>query len=416
MKNISKKILLILVLTLCLFGIVSCKKDVTFTINCPSKLYVTQSELLEGYSSEEEKLTINNLTPDLIEILDGKVIGKKAGKAQIEFSNEKGKKEIKYINVLSQPNPTSIEFKVYTNEVVLGVEYSFEVVTKPAYALRDFQFSYDTNVIDIDFEKGKITFKRSGDYSIACYSNANFSVKNIYSTTVKRNSEIENYEILYLGNSLTKYSMYDIPNMVSHLLKEDNVYVYVTTDDIANQWLDTHRENLNELILEREYTHVILQERSFGTLTDYNRFSQTVSEYYELIKQNGAKPVLYETWGYTNGYKSETVDGEPINVTKEEMRDIIFNAYHKKAEEIGATVFCSGEAFEKCEEVYSEINLYSDTNHASLEGGFLSACVHYATLTGRRASDNAYYPKDIDQDVANKLKEIADIIVFKTNK
>lgn len=411
MKNIIKKSLITLCFLFSMICIVGCKKEVTFTIDCPNTLYVTQIEDVSGVSSKNEQLNIKSLNNDLLEVIDGKVVGKAVGKASVEFSNNDGKKEIVTILVLEQPNPTSIKFNVLTTNIIQGVEYSFEIVTEPYYAKKEFELSYNMNEIDIDYENQKITFKRNGEYDIACYSSADIFVKDIYRTLVKLNSELETYEILYIGNSLTKFTHYNIPLLVNAMIKEYNEYAFVTSDIITMQWLDSHTENFPELMKKRSYTHVVLQEHSSGTIVDYERFSNTVSLFNEQIIQNGAKTILYETWGYTTGSKGTTTNGQEYNLTKEQMRKAIQNAYHQKAEEIGASVFCSGEAFTKCEELYPEINLYSDSNHASLEGGFLSACIHYATITGKYASENAYCPVGLDEDTANKLKEVADIIV-----
>ena len=414
MKKILVKTLSILIFGLTLFITVSCNKDETFTINYPNKIYVTQIEEFEAYSSKNEKLNIEILTPELIEIINGKLVGKSAGIAKLEVSSKKGKTETISIRVLEQPNPTSISISVnIDNDTLLGVKYKYEIYTEPYYAKKDYEIAYDETEIELDYENKTIEFKRSGSYDITCYSMQDVLIRSYHHFDVKLNSEVESYELLYLGNSLTKFSKYyDVPLMVYYMLREFNKYTYITVDDIANQWLDTHNESFMRLIDDREYTHVVLQERSFGMLTDYNRFSTTVDKYLVYIKQNGATPVLYETWGYVNGYNGQAVTGEYISVDKETMRDIIFEKYHEKAEEIGAEIFCSGEAFRKCEEMYPEIELYSDTNHGSTAGGFLSACVHYATLSGRPASNTTYYPKELDEATAKKIKEVADIIVF----
>lgn len=415
MKKIFKITISSILLIMTTLFIVGCKEKIKFEIKCPQTLYVTETAFLEGVTNKEDVLMVKNLTPEFIEINGNHITGLKAGIAEVEFSDDSGKIETYTINVLEQPLPSSASILIHGEEIKLGVEYAFEIVTEPKYAKKDFELSYDMNVIEINEEKQTIKFLRSGNYTVTCYSNDNFSVRSTVDANVVLNSEIESYELLYIGNSLTKFNLYNVPLMVQDLLKQDNVYAYITIDTISNQWLYTHAESFNELIKEREYSHVILQEYSNGTLTSYDKFSETVSQFNELIKENNAKTVLYETWGYTTGYKGTTDDGVAINTTKDEMRAIIFEKYHQKAEEIDAMLFCSGEAFAKCEELYPEITLYSDSNHGSLEGGFLSACVHYATLTGRRVSNNSYRPADISEEVANKLKEVADIIVFGIN-
>lgn len=413
MKKIGIKTLSFLIMLLSLFVIVSCAKEEVFKINYENTIHIEETKEISAVSKKGEKLNIKNLTPELIEFSNGNLVGKAIGNAQLEVSNKKGLKEVITIKVLPQPLPTSISLNVINEEeTLLGVKYKYEVVTEPYYAKKDYELSYDLNEIEVDYENQTIEFKRSGEYKITCYSIHDVLIRSYSDHNVKLNPEIESYELLYLGNSLTKFTYYDVPLMVYYMIKEHNEYTYITVDNISNQWLDTHKDNFMKLIDDREYTHVVLQERSFGMLTDYKRFSDTVDYYKEYIDQNGAKVMLYETWGYTGGYNGTASDGSYIIADKEQMRDIIFEKYHQKAEEIDAGIFCSGEAFRKCEELYPEINLYSDTNHGSTAGGFLSACVHYATLTGRQASNTEYYPKEIDKATADKLKEVADIIVF----
>ena len=57
-------------------------------------------------------------------------------------------------------------------------------------------------------------------------------------------------------------------------------------------------------------------------------------------------------------------------------------------------------------------SLYQDMNHQSLYGAYLSACVHYSTITGRKASDNTYKIEGIDSSVAAQIRRIADLISF----
>lgn len=114
---------------------------------------------------------------------------------------------------------------------------------------------------------------------------------------------------------------------------------------------------------------------------------------------------MYESWAYDR----ETYAG----LTRYQMTEKLRIAYEEAASLIGAKITRSGEAFRLFEETYGrEPSLYQDMNHQSLLGAYLSACVHYSTITGKRASDNMYKIEGIDSAMAAKIRRIADLISF----
>lgn len=72
-----------------------------------------------------------------------------------------------------------------------------------------------------------------------------------------------------------------------------------------------------------------------------------------------------------------------------------------------------GEAFKYYEMNYDDLpSLYLDMNHQSKYGAYLSACVYYCMITGRKASDNSFVNKDIEEDVAEIIKEVTTLFVL----
>ena len=57
-------------------------------------------------------------------------------------------------------------------------------------------------------------------------------------------------------------------------------------------------------------------------------------------------------------------------------------------------------------------SLYCDMSHPSVYGAYLSACVHYASITGKRVSDTMHKMEGIDDEMLKVIKEIADEVVF----
>ena len=57
-------------------------------------------------------------------------------------------------------------------------------------------------------------------------------------------------------------------------------------------------------------------------------------------------------------------------------------------------------------------SLYKDVNHQSLYGAYLSACVHYCTITGKSAVLNTFEFVGIDAEISLIIRQIADELVL----
>ena len=136
------------------------------------------------------------------------------------------------------------------------------------------------------------------------------------------------------------------------------------------------------------------------------KFENTVIALAKKIEENKAKIILYQTWAYDKDIWN--------GVTKAEMTNKLVDAYDKVAGKVGASVNRAGEAF-ALYEAKSENwpSLYVDMNHPSVYGAYLSACVHYSSITGKKASENPYIMEGIDAEMLKNIKEIADEVVFK---
>ena len=87
-------------------------------------------------------------------------------------------------------------------------------------------------------------------------------------------------------------------------------------------WLTQHADlsdecgkRADELLSEKKYDFVILQDNSMATVKDPERFLKGASQLCEKIRKNGAKTVLYQTWGRKEG--SPILND--ISMTSEEM-------------------------------------------------------------------------------------------------
>ncbi|MBR4799358.1 MAG: SGNH/GDSL hydrolase family protein, partial [Clostridia bacterium] len=97
-------------------------------------------------------------------------------------------------------------------------------------------------------------------------------------------------------------------------------------------------------------------------------FYKSLGELLELIRANGATPVLYETWGRAEGSETLTSRGW----THEIMQEKLYAAYKHAAEEYGTLLAPAGERFHEAytagEPVFAE-----DGSHPSPLGSRIAA-------------------------------------------
>ena len=202
--------------------------------------------------------------------------------------------------------------------------------------------------------------------------------------TIERNLDImETKKILFIGNSYTFFN--DMPMIFKSLASENGFECDVESVTHGGYWLTQHADLSDEcgkradnLLSGKKYDFVILQDNSMATVKDPERFMRGVSELCEKIKKNGAKTVLYQTWGRKEG-SSEL---SQISMTSEEMSLAIENKYNEAAKENGCIVAPVGAYFRKLSSE-KELELYKpDKSHPSFAGSYLAACVFFSAIFG----------------------------------
>jgi len=362
---------------------------------------------------KNDEVTIESYSKSIIEIDNSAVndmIAKaiNVGYATIRVSNLYGEIKVLYIEVLKERNPnpiTAISFEIVEEgPYYLEETYHLNVQIMPVDATGKIKFAYKSTFIDLDSDTFEFVVKGVGDISIECYSKDNPDISATINFASEFNPSIETYDLLFIGNSLTSFK-HSIPAYVSNMIRETGAIVKISADSYSPQWIIDHKTGFTTLIKQKKYTHVILQERSIGPITDYNKFESAVLEFNKLIEENGAQLVLYQTWAYNLDYY--------LGLTKKEFTDRLVESYDKVGKMTNAIICRVGEAFELYESLYQDLpSLYYDDHHPSIYGSYLSACVHYATLTGRRASENGYKNSNIEEDVMKEIQKVADLIVF----
>ncbi len=220
----------------------------------------------------------------------------------------------------------------------------------------------------------------------------------------------KSYNILFIGNSYTFFN--DMPTAIFQKIAESAGYTVQVTAITKGGWtLEKHGDPADEYgkavdaaLRENRYDYVILQEQSVRPASEPEKFYAAVRSLAERVKANGAKIVLYATWGRKTGSKILAEHGW----TNEEMTNMLATAYRTIGKEIGAAVADVGLAFY---DVYTHngdtIDLYNpDLTHPSPVGSYLAALKLFATVFDADPTAVSY-AADLPEETAEILKAAA---------
>jgi hypothetical protein len=175
--------------------------------------------------------------------------------------------------------------------------------------------------------------------------------------------------ILMLGNSFTYF--HDMPDILSAMLKTE-VVSHTRGGAMLSEQLDPNDEmgaKTLKALSEEKWDYVVMQEQSNAPITQKDSFQQSVAGLCDIIKANGAKPVLYSSWAYRED--SEMLAS--MKMTYEEMAKGLADSYNEAAAANGALVAQVGAAFDA---VRKFVCLYEDDDyHPSEAGSVLAASV-----------------------------------------
>ncbi len=129
----------------------------------------------------------------------------------------------------------------------------------------------------------------------------------------------------------------------------------------------------HEQILNGKYDRVVLQAtlsrtgRVYGYPADTGeKFREYAGRFDKEIRESGGRTVLFMHWQFN----------EPDAIALEEIARL----HRDVAAELGVEVAPVGLAFRRVQEERPDVGLLSDSVHSNFEGGYLAACVLYATL------------------------------------
>ena len=174
-----------------------------------------------------------------------------------------------------------------------------------------------------------------------------------------------NLRVLFIGNSHTFVN--DVPGLVTALAARIGCKVTAKSVVAGGQTLEGHWNGpeARSLIDSEWWDFVVLQEQSTRPVVDPEGYRRFATQFCDLARRD-AVPLLYLCWAREDAAATQDALTErAIDVTKA-AKDV--------------EVCPVGEAWRKVRNERPQIALFTDGNHASEAGSYLTACVFHAVL------------------------------------
>ena len=216
-------------------------------------------------------------------------------------------------------------------------------------------------------------------------------------------------KILFIGNSYTYEN--DLPNTFASLARSGNHQVQTAMLAQGGWTLTDHLASteFSEAMQFEQWDYVILQEQSQIPSVEASR---TQSMYpaaralVERIRENGAQPIFFETWGHRNGYSENGMSNY------EAMQYELNQGYTRIASELDSSLAPVGLAWFRALTENPSLELWrADGSHPSEQGTYLAACVFYATIY-HESPQGLSYRGNIPEDIARQLQDAAHSVLL----
>ncbi len=211
--------------------------------------------------------------------------------------------------------------------------------------------------------------------------------------------------VLLIGNSYTYFNQ--MPKMLEAISRSLPGGRPVSTTMIAPGGMTLARHlrdgQVARTIKKGQFDIVVLQEQSTRPIEDKERMYEAVRKFHTATSASKTRLVLFTTWAREHLPKTQV---------------LISKAYTGIARELGVTTAPVGPTWRALRKKKAAMKLYNkDRSHPSPEGSYLTACVLYATLTGKSPVGATHRivsplkPKtvlvDLDKDTAKQLQSTA---------
>lgn len=156
------------------------------------------------------------------------------------------------------------------------------------------------------------------------------------------------------------------------------------------------------------WDYVVLQEQSQIPSVEASR---TQSMYpaartlAERIREKGAEPMFFETWGHKSGYPENGMS------SYEAMQYEVNQGYLGIAQELNAPLVPVGLAWFRALAKNPQLQLWQeDGSHPSKQGTYLAACVFYAVIY-QESPLGLSYIGDLSEEIAIQLQDVANSVL-----
>jgi hypothetical protein len=210
--------------------------------------------------------------------------------------------------------------------------------------------------------------------------------------------------ILFIGNSYTYVN--DLPGTFQKLACAGGHTVEVSTAAEGGWTLADHVGSVEtfQKLKEQHWDFVVLQEQSVLPAIDYVRDQNMYPAVRKLaakIKELGAQPYLFLTWGHRDGYP----EGYLQNYSA--MQYQLSVGYKEIADELGLPIAPVGDAWYQAVTQHDLTDLWqSDGSHPSEQGTYLAVCVFYAAIF-QESPEGLSYRGGVTKDRARLLQTLA---------
>ncbi len=213
--------------------------------------------------------------------------------------------------------------------------------------------------------------------------------------------------VLFIGNSYTFYNA--MPEQVGHIARELGTRCTCEYVVEGGATLRSHFEQgeATRRLQNGNFTHVVLQEKSTGSLHSRNDFDDYVDRFVEHARQSGTEPLLYLTWARAEGSEVYTADwsgGSP-----QLMLNRLQEAYETAAHRNSARIIPIGSVWMYAITQGAPASLHDvDLHHASPLGGHVTALTFARLLTQRSVAGVEFHPKDVSPDAATFARRVVE--------
>ena len=223
--------------------------------------------------------------------------------------------------------------------------------------------------------------------------------------------------VLFLGNSYTGVN--NLPLLTYNLALSLGDTINYDSNTPGGYTYEGHSTNATSLakISQGNWDFVVLQEQSQKPSFPPSQVATEVYPYAQIlvdsIKSTNAcaEALFYMTWGRKNGDAGNCASYPPL-CTYDGMQGRLRESYMEMSVDNDCSVSPVGAAWKYVRDNYSTIELYSaDESHPSINGSYLAACVHYASIY-RESPVGASFISTVTPIDAAILQEAAELVVL----